>query len=373
MLDCAAFCQALQERELTFFTGVPDSLLAPLCAYIDDQLPPQNHLVAANEGNAAALAAGHYLATGEPAVVYMQNSGQGNAVNPLVSLAAPEVYRIPMLLLIGWRGEPGRPDEPQHAKQGAITFDLLQTLGVEADLLPQELDQAREKLTTAVQSMRRHLRPYALVAQRDTFAPYEPTRLRGPSPYPLRREQVVKTVAAALDPLAAVVSTTGKTSRELYEVRGARPGPDFLTVGSMGHASQIALGIALAQPERPVLCMDGDGALIMHMGGLAVIGQQGPSNFKHLVLNNGAHDSVGGQATAGFHIDIPAIARACGYATALRADSSGQLQDRLDPFLQALGPALLEVRVGPGARPDLGRPSSSPQHNKERFMEFLRP
>ena len=374
MIACHAFYQALLERKISLFTGVPDSLLKDFCACIEDHTDPGNHIIAANEGNAVALAAGHYLATGRPALVYMQNSGQGNAINPLTSLVDPRVYSIPMLLLIGWRGEPGTEDEPQHVKQGEVTLPLLETLGIDHELLPGNLEQAVAGLDGAVDVMLRFSRPYAFVVRKGTFEAYE-SQARPDSHCEMVREDVVKMVAEALGPQSVVVSTTGKASRELFEYRAAlgheRSGQDFLTVGSMGHASQIALGIALAKPDRQVVCLDGDGALIMHMGALAIIGSQAPRNLKHVVVNNGAYDSVGGQPTVGYDIDIPAIAQACGYAVVLRAESRDELKVQLGALQASEGPALLEVRVNRGARIDLGRPTLTPVENKESFMRFL--
>lgn len=374
MLDCKTFYEMLIENEISFFAGVPDSLLKAFCAYVTDHTDPQKHIIAANEGNAIALAAGHYLATGRPGLVYMQNSGLGNAINPLTSLVDPEVYSIPMLLLIGWRGEPGKKDEPQHIKQGKITLPLLEALRIEYDVLPNHLEEAAACLNSVVEMVRTDLRPYGLVVRKGTFESYK-LQKQAIASYEMLREDAIKTLTDWIGPRDIVVSTTGKTSRELFEYRVAlgceRLGQDFLTVGSMGHASQIALGIALARPDKQVFCLDGDGALIMHMGSLAIIGTQRPRNFKHVIINNGAHDSVGGQPTAGFNIDIPSIARACGYTVALSAETREELKAKLDILQVSQGPALLEIRVNRGARADLGRPTMTPIENKENFMGFI--
>ncbi len=336
-------------------------------------MPSQRHLVAANEGNAVALASGHYLATGRPGLVYMQNSGLGNAVNPLVSLADPMVYGIPVLLLIGWRGEPEVPDEPQHLKQGLVTLPLLQTLGIEHAILPFTDAEAGATLARAAEYMRRESVPFALVAGKNTFSPYKQAGGEK-SPYKMSREEAVKKILPGLGAQDVVVSTTGKLSREIYEYRDQRGeghGRDFLNVGSMGHASQIALGLALEKPDRRVFCFDGDGAVIMHMGALAINAGSRAKNFRHLVFNNSAHDSVGGQPTAGFQIDICGAAKACGYGLALRADTEQELAEGLEKIMDYEGPALLEIRVRKGARSELGRPKSAPRENKEEFMRFL--
>ncbi len=374
MLDCREAYEELRANGIGLFTGVPDSSLADFCAYVTDHTEPRAHVITANEGSAIALATGYHLATGDIAVVYMQNSGQGNAINPLVSLADPEVYAIPILLLIGWRGEPGKSDEPQHVKQGKITLPLLETLGLPYQILPAAPQAAAAALKNAVATARRNSAPYGLVVKRGTFAPYH-LQKRVPTPYPMSREDAVKLLVDHLDPSDIIVSTTGKASRELFEYRialGQEPGRDFLTVGSMGHASQIALGMALATPNRQICCFDGDGALLMHMGSLTTVGHCRPGNFKHFVLNNGSHDSVGGQPTVGFDIDIPATARACGYSFAARAESAEELVAGTNRVNRERGPALLEIRVNRGSRSDLGRPTNTPLQNKQTFIRFIR-
>lgn len=373
MLTPAFLYGALRSHGVDFFAGVPDSLLKDFCAYVTDQSAGANHIITANEGAAVALASGHYLATGRPAVVYMQNSGQGNAVNPLMSLSDPDVFGIPMLLLVGWRGEPGTEDEPQHVKQGKITLDLFTAMGIPHAVLPEDEAGAARGLDEALRTMRDTSAPYALVIRTGTFGGYK-LRTTIPTSYEHAREGALRLVCGALDPASIIVATTGKTSRELFELRretGATQDLDFRTVGCMGHASQIALGIALARPDRHVVCLDGDGAVIMHMGSLAIIGTQQPHNFTHVVFNNGAHDSVGGQPTAGFAIDLPQIARACGYRTVRCASTTSEIADAMASLANAPGPTFLEIRVNTGARNDLGRPTISPASNKTALMSRL--
>ena len=373
MIDNAAFYDAALGAGLDFFTGVPDSLLKHFCAYVAERTPRPAHWIAANEGNAVALAAGHYLATGNPALVYLQNSGLGNAVNPLVSLADPDVYAIPMLLLIGWRGEPGVPDEPQHVKQGAITPGLCEAAGIPHRILPTDTQPAIECLQEMVRTALANHRPVALIVRAGSFAAH-PAAAPAPPPEALNREDVIAAIVAALPPRAVVVATTGHISRELFEIRsrGSQGHErDFLTVGSMGHASQIAMGIALARPDRPVICLDGDGAALMHMGSLAIAGTSGAGNLLHVVLNNGVHGSVGGQPTVGFSVDFPGMALACGYRSAVRVESRGRLTEALANLRPDGGPHFMEVRVAPGARKDLGRPTTSPLANKTEFMNHL--
>ena len=374
MLSPQKFIDTLLTNGIDFFAGVPDSLLKNVCAYITDHVACGSHVIAANEGGAVALAAGHYLATGNMGCVYMQNSGQGNAVNPLASLTDAEVYHIPLLLLIGWRGRPGVHDEPQHVKQGKITTGLLNTMGINYEVLSHEEPIALKQTLHALESLHRTGDAYALVVERDTFESYTLQHTL-PNDYPLRRESAVRQVADAVSKYAVIVSTTGMISRELFEYRvsmGQGHGCDFLTVGSMGHASQIALGIALAQPNRRVFCFDGDGAVIMHMGGMAIVGARKPKNYVHVVFNNGAHDSVGGQPTVGHDIELTQVARAVGYSTVLKAETAEQLADIMCTTEVAEGPVFVEIRVARGNRKDLGRPTTTPVENKEALMNFLK-
>lgn len=374
MIKNEEFYRLLIDNGIDFFSGVPDSLLKDICAYITDNVPSSRNVITANEGGAVALSSGYYLATGKIPLVYMQNSGQGNSVNPLISLCDSEVYSIPILLLIGWRGEPGVKDEPQHVKQGRITKGLFQALCIPYSILPKDIQNARWVLDKAIKYMEEESAPYALIVREGTFEHYE-LKKKIETNHKLNRESAIKLIIDELNEKDVIVSTTGKISRELFEYReklGQDHDRDFLTVGSMGHSSQIALGIALSKPERQVYCLDGDGALIMHMGSLAVIGQQKQNNFKHIVINNGAHDSVGGQPTAGYFIDITNIAKACGYKIVLRAETIHDVKEKFKLLKSSEGPAMLEIRVDKGARKDLGRPLTKPIENKNKFMEFLR-
>lgn len=373
MIAPSFFIEKLRENGIDCFAGVPDSLLKNICAYITDNFDAGHNIIAANEGAAVGFAAGHYLATGRPACVYMQNSGEGNIINPLASLTDPEVYNIPVLLLIGWRGRPGVHDEPQHVKQGKITIDLLNVMGVNYDVLSKEEDKAEKQILTAVDALNRN-EVYALIVEKDTFEDYK-LRHTESNDLVMSREDAIRSVAAAIGKNDCIISTTGMISRELFEYRtsmGQGHERDFLTVGSMGHASQIALGIALAQPQRHVWCFDGDGAVIMHMGSMAIVASKAPENYIHVVFNNGAHDSVGGQPTVGLHIDLPAIAKAVGYKNTFSIDNAENLNDVLFGITKTKGPTLLEIKVKRGNRKDLGRPTTTPVENKEHFMVNLR-
>lgn len=375
MISPAAFFELLKEQQIEFFAGVPDSLLKDFCAYLTSHTDARQHVIAANEGGAVALAAGWHLATGTVPLVYLQNSGLGNMVNPLTSLTDPEVYSIPMLLMIGWRGEPGVPDEPQHRKQGRITPQTLEALEIPYRILPHGIEEARQVVDEACAITRAKQMPFALLVRKGTFESYRLPASAEVAGITLSREEAVQRVLDALPANAAIVSTTGMISREVFEYREkteAGHERDFLTVGSMGHASQIALGIALAKPEVPVYCLDGDGAVLMHMGALAISGTSGLKNYKHVILNNGAHDSVGGQPTVAFKVGITDLARTCGYHWVKHLDSTRSIEQQLEEFQQAAGPALLEIRVKRGARADLGRPHVAPVANKELFMKHLR-
>ena len=373
MITPEKFYKALNENSVTFFAGVPDSLLKSFCAYLSDHTSLEKNIITANEGGAVALAAGHYLATGQPGLVYMQNSGLGNAVNPLTSLADEKVYSIPLLLLIGWRAEPGVKDEPQHAKMGEITLKMLETLKIPYRVLG---DNFEKTIREAKDYMIKNSAPFAIVVKKDTFESYPPARLSlaVDNSGLLSREEAIKTIVPLLEDDNVIVSTTGMASRELFELRERNKQGherDFLTVGSMGHASQIALGIALEKPSQPVYCFDGDGAVIMHMGHLAIIGQVKPENFRHIVFNNLVHDSVGGQPTAASSISLAKIAEANGYKKAFSVKTKKELGKAVNRLKNIKGPVLVEVKIKSGARADLGRPTSTPIENKKTFMDFL--
>ena len=372
MISPKFFIEKLKANHIDFFAGVPDSLLKNMCAYITDHFDEAHNIIAANEGAAVGLAAGHYLATGKAGCVYMQNSGEGNAINPLASLTDKEVYNIPLLLLIGWRGKPGIHDEPQHVKQGKVTTGLLNVMGINFDVLSKDEDKAAKQIEKAVEAIR-NKEVYALVIEKDTFEEYKLQSIET-NDLTMCREEAIQTVASSLGESDCIVSTTGMISRELFEYRAAMGQSherDFLTVGSMGHASQIALGIALEQPKRRVWCFDGDGATIMHMGSMAIVASKSPNNYIHVVFNNGAHDSVGGQPTVGLKIDLPAVAKAVGYRTIYSVDNKTDLEAVMDKVKDSTGPVFLEVKVKKGNRKDLGRPTTTPIQNKEALMKFL--
>ncbi|MDR1470603.1 MAG: phosphonopyruvate decarboxylase [Spirochaetaceae bacterium] len=379
MIEAAFFCNELRERGTDFFAGVPDSLLKHLCAYLAENVPADTYHIAVNEGAAVALACGYHFATGKIPLIFMQNSGLGNAVNPLLSLADGDVYRVPLVLVIGWRGEPGVPDEPQHSKQGRVTRELLGAMEIPFVVLAKEETAARRQVAECYESIARTGSAFAFLVQKDTFLPYR-MKSDEESGALMSREEAIEAVVTSAPGDHVIVSTTGMASRELYELREKyRMGHerDFLTVGSMGHASQIALGIAhgcarsCARQKNPlrVIVLDGDGAVLMHLGALASLGVEKPENVLHIVLNNRAHDSVGGQPTIAGHVDLCGIARACGYERVLRVETRAALQEALKNTDNGL--TFIEVVVKKGSRQDLGRPRSTPEENKIALMRYV--
>ena len=357
-----------------FYTGVPDSLLKPLCNYLMDTygIDSNHHMIAANEGNCAALAAGYHLATGKVPAVYMQNSGEGNVINPLASLLNDKVYAIPMIFIVGWRGEPGVHDEPQHIYQGEVTVKLLEDMDVAAYVVTKETTE--EELDAQMQVFRSLLvkgKDVAFAVKKGALS-FE-KNVEYSNKNHMRREEIIEHIVnvSGEDP---ILSTTGKASRELFEIReknGQSHKYDFLTVGSMGHTSSIALGVVLQKPQQKIWCIDGDGAMLMHMGAMAVIGANKPSNLVHIVINNGAHETVGGLPTVASEINLVKMAEACGYPYAVRVSEFEQLDKELQAAKERRELTLIEVECAIGAREDLGRPTTTALENKENFMRYL--
>lgn len=374
MINTKDLFELLKSKFVNCYCGVPDSLLKDFCAYITDHVDSNHHTITANEGNAIGLAAGHYLATGNIAVVYMQNSGLGNCVNPLLSLVDEDVYRIPLLMMIGWRGEPGKKDEPQHVKQGKVTDKLLQAMDIKYEVLSDNFEECKKQIISAFVYMKEENKPFAFIVKKGTFEPYSLVNKKENS-FSLTREEAIETVVGYTKMSDVIVSTTGMISRELYETRernGQSHKQDFLTVGSMGHSSSIALGIALEKPTRNVFCFDGDGSFLMHQGAITVVATKCLKNFKHIVFNNEAHDSVGGQPTAIYSENISQVALNCGYDKVYVAESKDELLKILPKFVSEKCTSLLEIKVKNGARSDLGRPKEKPVENKQLFVENLR-
>lgn len=366
MIQPKAFLTFLKNKGITFFTGVPDSLLKPFCSCVQTEMEPGQHIITANEGNAIGLAIGHYLGKKKPAVVYMQNSGFGNTVNPLTSMADPMVFGIPMILLIGWRGEPGVKDEPQHVKQGIIMESLLDLLDIPFVTLTMGWDQDQSALEELMALTVKEQRPVAILVKKNTFESYPDPTPPSSKEY-VSRESMIEALLDAVPDESCIVSTTGKTSRELYELRQkeATPKTDFLTIGAMGHCSQIALGLALAKPEKLILALDGDGSLLMHMGSLPVTAQQTAPNFHHILLDNGCHESVGEQPTVSEFIDYEKVVDGVGYRSYRKIESVEELKT-IDWAQE--GPCLTHIKIAAGSRKDLGRPTQTPAQIKDAFI-----
>lgn len=373
-MDVTNLFDCLAQMEVGFFIGVPDSQLKSLCSYLIDSYGiSNNHIIAANEGNCAAIAAGYHLATGKIPVVYLQNSGIGNIINPIASLLNDKVYGIPCIFIIGWRGEPGIKDEPQHIFQGRVTLDLLKTM----DVATMEIDDRTDIMTvkSKIKEFKSLLdagKSVAFVVRKGALSYNK--KITYENDNKMLREDIIRRITAISNE-DIVVSTTGKTSRELFEIREEMKQShkyDFLTVGSMGHSSSIALGIALNKPRMRVWCLDGDGAALMHMGSMAVIGAKSPANLVHIIINNASHESVGGQPTVAGNIDFRKVALGCGYKNAFCISGSDELNSVLSKLKDKQGPIFIEIAAAIGSRDNLGRPTATPIENKKVFMEYLK-
>ena len=357
-----------------FYTGVPDSQLKALCNYLINTygIDKKHHIIAANEGNCTALAAGYHLATGKVPVVYMQNSGEGNIINPVASLLNDKVYAIPMIFIIGWRGEPGIHDEPQHIYQGEVTVKLLEDMDITPFIIGKDTTDAEvENAMAEFREILKKGKNVAFVIRKGALSYDEKVKYENNNT--MVREEIIRHIVKASGE-APIVSTTGKASRELFETRvanGQSHKYDFLTVGSMGHSSSIVLGVALNKPNTKIWCIDGDGALLMHMGAMAVLGANKPENVIHIVINNSAHETVGGMPTVAGSIDLVAVAKGCGYPNAVCVDNFGDLDFELEKAKKRNELSLIEVKCSIGARDDLGRPTTTALENKENFMNYL--
>ena len=370
MLSCERMHAIFVGNGVEYFTGVPDSTFGPWMSYLADHEDALVHRIAVNEGAAIAHAAGYHLATQKLGLAYLQNAGLGNCVNPLTSLVDPEVYGIPMLLMVGWRGEPGHKDEPQHRKMGKVMLPALDALQIPYRVLAPET--VEDTVRSSCELVRESNAAVALIVRKGFFAPYQAQRV-AERPFELSREEALGIVADQMGPEAVVISTTGGISRELFEYREARHqghGNHFYTVGSMGHCTAIAMEVALQKPDRTVYVLDGDGALLMHMGTAATIGYYAPRNLVHVVLDNNCHESTGSQPTVSSILDMAGVARSCGYATAHVCSSKREILSALE--IRGSGPRMVVINVRKGSRADLGRPTLTPIQTKQSFIEHLK-
>lgn len=376
MISPAVFLDELKANEVSYFVGVPDSLMKGLNYQISNSCSSDEHLITSNEGSAVAHAIGYYAATEKLAAVYMQNSGLGNAYNPLISLADPAIYSVPMILLIGWRGEIADDgvqlkDEPQHIKQGQITSSTLEAMGIPFEVVHAGSSNWKQQISILIARAKSEERPVAAIFRKNTFDSVSLLSSDPDHSPVLGREEAIERVVENSHSNDIFVASTGMIGRELFEIRkrrGQTHASDFLTVGGMGHASQIACSIASALPDRRVICLDGDGALLMHTGGMAECARK--SNLMHIILNNGAHDSVGGQPTAAFNIDLLKVAEGFGYSNIIDATSASEIRGSLDR--RAAVSMFLEIRCKRGNRKDLGRPDIAPNQNLTEFIQFLK-
>ena len=373
MISCDQLYNIFNENDLTFFTGVPDSTFKDWMMYLEDHHGEKLHnIISSNECEAIAIATGYHLATGKIGVVYMQNSGEGKTVNPLVSLCDPEVYSIPLIMLIGWRGEPGKKDEPQHIKMGKITIPLLNTLNIEYEILPDNFQDITAVVKQMKEKAKKENKPVAIIIRKGSILKYE-SSLKIDFEFEMNREQAINTIIGNLKGNEIIVSTTGKTSRELFEHRVKRKEPtrDFYTVGGMGCASSIAHTIALFN-ERQVLVLDGDGAAIMQAGALATIGHYKPQNLIHVIFDNGSYESTGGQPTVSSSLDFEQLAKAFGYKDSVTLSNQSSLSTLVSKLDTIDGPFLIVIKVNPESRRDLGRPMTTPIENKKIFMDWVK-
>lgn len=374
MISCQEFFDFLKEKDFLFFTGIPDSTFKEWIKFvIDSDGINLKHMIACNECEAIALAAGYHLATNKIGVVYMQNSGLGKAINPLTSLCDPEVYSIPLLLMVGWRGEPGKEDAPQHKRMGKITTSLLKTLSIPYSIIEPNISQVKAEFNKAEQYFKEHSGPYAFILRKNIFEEYK-SKLKHVTDYTITREGAIRIIMDKLNDDDIVVSTTGYTSRELFEYRESRKGDhhkSFYNIGSMGCASSIGLSVALEHPNKRIVVFDGDGSVIMQMGALTTIGKYHPSNLLHIIFDNQAHESTGGQPTNSKFIDFITIALASNYKSAIIVNNQKQLDEALSKTLTMEGPTMVLIKIKQESRKNLKRPNKEPKEYKEDLIRFL--
>lgn len=373
MVNLDIFFNSIQNIGIHFFTGVPDSLLNDFCLYLTQHIPDTQHVMAANEGNAIAIAAGNYMATGNIPLVYMQNSGIGNATNPLLSLTHPCVYSIPMVLVIGWRGDPAVKDHAQHKKQGELTPVLMKDMDIPYEILEDE-DKVISQFEWAVEKAKEISSPVALIVKKGILAQKEKHQ-EYPESHLMSREEAISAVIDVMGKEAIYLATTGRATRELHEqltLHGIAHDIEFLNVGAMGHLSSIGLGLALGAPQKKIIVFDGDAAAVMHMGSLATNGRYHPHNLLHIVLNNGVNESVGGQKSAGQIIDLTSIAKACGYVTYPHfINNSDDLRKFVQQFSEKGGLAFADMHVRQGIRKDMPKLQIDHQAQKNNLIKTL--
>jgi len=372
MVDCKNFSKICKKHDFTFFTGVPDSTYKPWMSFLNKKNTGLTNITAVNECEATAICTGYHLSTGRIGVLYMQNDGFGKTVNPLTSLCNPEVYSIPMLLMIGWRGEPGKKDAPQHEMMGRILTDLLKTLEIPYEILSSDIQKIDSVLKKAKKYMNENSKPFAIIVKKGTFK--ELNSEKQSFKKLMSREDAIKTIMKCLNGDEIIVSTTGKTSRELFEYRTEKKEGfelDFYNIGAMGCAQSIALGIALQKKDRSVFVFDGDGSVLMQMGSLATIGHYSPKNFYHIIFDNQAHDSTGGQPNSSESVNFEKVATACNYRFGKTVKNKDELEKIMQKIKNKKGPGIIIINVEKGSRKNLRRPTMTPVEHKKYFMKYL--
>jgi len=372
-LKAEVFFQVLKEQGVEFYTGVPDSTLKHFCFFMDSQTTQTSHIIAANEGNAIGIATGYYLSTGKVPLVYMQNSGFGNALNPITSLIDETVFSVPMIIMMGWRGEPGVKDAIQHKKDGDVQEDILKSLNLPYTHISNDLVKMKNQMEGIFDSVKNNNEPHVILVSKNYFQKFNSKNVAITQTNFLTREMALTNIINNIEDEDVVVSTTGKCSRELYEIRkklSMNPDRDLRIVGSMGHVSSVALGISI-NISNQIFCIDGDGSLIMHMGTLPIIGKYSNNNFKHIILNNFSHDSVGGQESSSNFINYEKLAKSTSYKKYFQIDNRTSFVDTFNSFRESEGPSLLEILISKGSRENLTRPKTTPLENRLYFMNFL--
>jgi len=370
MLKCEEFFSLLKKYDLTFFSGIPDSTFKSFMSFLEKNKGKLRNIVTVNECEAVAVSAGYHLSTGKIAVVYLQNSGLGKTVNPLTSLCDPSVYSIPILFMIGWRGEPDKKDAYQHHKMGRITIDLLELLDIPYEIITDDIEKLDKIIRKAKKYMTESKKPYALIIKKNIFEKLNEKEEKGKKP---TREEAIKTILKNLKGNEIIISTTGKTSRELFENRKDKNdcGHDFYNIGAMGCAQSIALGISLNKKDKDVFVFDGDGSVLMQMGALATTGHYCPKNYYHIVFDNKAHDSTGGQPTCSDTIDLKNVSKSCNYKYSKVVDNLKDLETEIKKIKSKKGPLMIVVKIRKGSRDNLGRPPLKPKEYKEKFMKYI--
>jgi phosphonopyruvate decarboxylase len=358
MIDTKKLLIFLEKNNLNFFSGVPDSVLKNFTNLLINK---SSHVLATNEGSAVSIGIGYHLSFNKLPCIYMQNSGLANAINPLISIAHKGVYSIPMMMLIGWRGSPGIKDEPQHLIKGKITKNLLKLLGIKYEIIESEKDF--NKIKKLINFSKKKKVPVACLFKKGVLKKvnyHKKFSERSTIKNKILRSEVIREILKSIQNNTKIISTTGYTSRELYQIRkneGYHKGKDFYMIGGMGHSSSVALGAAFKKNKK-ILCLDGDGSMLMHLGSLHTVGLMNKNNFKHILLNNQSHESVGGQEISFKRVKMEKLIKGLGYSKYIQLKDKKDLKNKIQSVLKYKGSIFLEVLIEKGAIKNLGRPKN---------------